>query len=469
MNEPLTISFQGAARTVTGSRHLIRLGSRRLLFDCGLFQGRRDEAERVNRAFAFEPEALDAVVISHAHLDHIGNLPTMAARGYSGVIHATPATADLSTVMLPDAAFLMAKDVEHVNRHRKPGTPEREPLYAMADVERVIERMKTHAYGERFEPIPGASVEFHDAGHILGSAFAVLEFRSGEQTFRLGMSGDVGRPGRPILRDPEAMPGVDALVMECTYGDRLHPSADEAVKGLAAVITRTLARGGRVLIPAFAVGRSQELVVTLHGLMERREIREVPIFVDSPLAWKATQAFRRHPECFDAETHHALDAEDGASLGFDRLHYTVTVEQSQALNQRRGPCIVIAASGMCEGGRILHHLQHGLANEKNTVLFVGFQAQHTLGRRLRDGQSPVRVFGEPIVPRAEIAAQDGFSAHADQRELIEWVARIPTPPRTIYLVHGEIEPAETLAELLRRRFGATVRIPQPGEEFPLWN
>ncbi len=469
MAEPLTLSFQGAARTVTGSRHLIRFGERRLLFDCGLFQGRRDEAERVNRTFDFAAPELDAVALSHAHLDHTGNLPTLVARGFAGPIHATPATADLCSVLLPDSASLMERDVEHVNRHRAKETPERSPLYGLPDVERTIERMRPHAYHERWRVFDGVEAEYFDAGHILGSALTLLEFTSSGRSLRLGMSGDLGRPGRPILRDPERLAGLDALVMESTYGDRDHPPADETVRSLAEIVERTMARGGRVMIPAFAIGRTQELVSTLHDLMERRAIRSVPIFVDSPMAWKATQVFRRHPECFDAQTRHVFEHEDGAPFGFDRLHEIVTVEQSRALNDRRGPCIVIAASGMCEGGRILHHLAHGLGDARNTVLFVGFQAENTLGRRLRDGVRPVRLFGEPVEVKAEIASLDGFSAHADRSELLAWVTRLEPAPRVVFLVHGEAAPAEALASQIRDRLGATVHVPRRGEEFALWN
>jgi metallo-beta-lactamase family protein len=469
MTEAPTIAFQGAARTVTGSRHLIRCGDRRVLFDCGLYQGRRDEAEHVNRHFDFPPGDLDAVVLSHAHLDHTGNLPTLVAQGYRGSIHATPATSELCAVLLPDSAALMERDVEHVNRHRRHGAPDRRPLYSPADVDQTLERLVSHAYHDTWPLFENIKVTYLDAGHILGSALTLIDLELVGKRVRLLMSGDVGRAGRPILRDPEAASGVDVLVMESTYGDREHPPASDTVRQLAEAVERTLARGGRVLIPAFAVGRTQELVATLHDLMQRRVVRETPIFVDSPMAWRATQAFRHHPECFDDATRRAFEDEDGAPFGFDRLRYLVTADQSRALNERRAPCIVIAASGMCEGGRILHHLQHGLGEPRNTVLFVGFQAEGTLGRRLRDGASPVNIFGEPVERRAEVVALDGFSAHADQRELLAWVARLDPAPRSIYLVHGEIGPAETLAARLRQSLPSQVHVPRRGEEFPLWN
>lgn len=468
MPRSLSIAFQGAARTVTGSRHRIRFRDRSWLFDCGLYQGHRDEADRVNRTFVFEPATLDAVVVSHAHLDHTGNLPTLVGRGFAGPIHSTGATADLSQFMLADSAHLMARDVEYVNRHRR-GRPEREPLYAAEDVTTTMSRFDRHGYHEPWDLFEGVRVEYHNAGHILGAALTTFEFRDGERTMRLGMSGDLGRPDRPILVDPEHHPGVDVLVLESTYGDRTHRPGDESERELADVVERAAARGGRVLVPAFAVGRTQDLVATLHDLCGKGRACNLPIFVDSPMAREATSVFVHHPECFDEETFKAFTNDHGAPFGFARLRYVGSPDESRALNDREGPCIIIAASGMCEGGRILHHLRNGLPDPKNTVLFVGFQGEGTLGRRLRDGASPVNIFGEPVDVRAEIAANDGFSAHADQHELVEWVAGLDPAPRRIFLVHGELAAAEALAPRLKARTAAEVRIPEKNEEFDLWN
>lgn len=468
MAESLSIGFQGAARTVTGSRHRLLFGGHTWLFDCGLYQGHRDEAERANRSFAFAPETLDAVVLSHAHLDHAGNLPTLVARGFAGRVHCTAATADLSTFMLADSAHLMERDVEHVNRHAH-GRPARQPLYTPRDVAETVARFDRRGYHQPWELFPGVRVEYFDAGHMLGSALTTFEFRAGGRTLRLGMSGDLGRAGRPILRDPERHPAVDALVLESTYGDRFHTPAAETERALVEIVERTVARGGRVLVPAFAVGRTQELVATFHALCERGEVCDLPIFVDSPMAREATSVFVRHPECFDGPTRSAFMEGHGEPFGFARLRYVASPEESRALNDRSGPCIIIAGSGMCEGGRILHHLRHGLGDPKNTVLFVGFQAEGTLGRRLRDGAETVNIFGEPVRVGAEIAGLDGFSAHADQRELVEWVTGLDPVPRRIFLVHGELAPAEVLAVVLRERTGADVRIPEKGEEFDLWN
>lgn len=468
MTQRLSISFEGAARTVTGSRHRISYGGRQWLFDCGVYQGRRDEAEQINRTFRFDPSALDAVVVSHAHIDHIGNVPTLTARGYGGPIHATPATADLTQVMLEDSAFLMQRDVEHVNRHRT-GSPPRRPLYTPGDVASTLTRMLTHDYQVPWTLFDGVRVEYFDAGHILGSATTVFEFRHNGRAFRLGMSGDLGRPNRPILRDPDVHAGVDALVLESTYGDRVHSSWPESEALLAETVTRTVDRGGRVMVPAFAVGRAQELVATLNDLIDAGRVPEIPIFVDSPMAREATGIFKRHPECFDAETRKRFAKNHDEPFGFSRLRYIGSADESRALNHHRAPCVIISASGMCEGGRIQHHLLHGLGDPRNTVMFVGFQGEGTLGRRIRDGAESVNIFGEPVRRNAEVVALDGFSAHADRDEILAWVTRLDPAPKKIFLVHGEIGPAEALAATLRERTPAEVQIPEKNQEFELWN
>ncbi len=468
MPGPLTISFEGAARTVTGSRHRLKLGTQSWLFDCGLYQGHRDEAERVNRTFRFDPTGLDAVVVSHAHLDHIGNLPSLVAQGFRGAIHATHATVALARVMLPDSAFLMQRDVEHVNRQARGGPPRR-PLYTPAEADETLARFTGHDYHRPWPLFEGVEVTYYDAGHMLGSALTTFEFSDGSRRFRLCMGGDLGRPRRPILRDPEVHPGVDALVMESTYGDRLHSDGEETERLLAEVVTRTAARSGRLLVPAFAVGRAQELVATLHRLCESGRVPELPIFVDSPMARAATGVFKQHPECFDSETRREFETQDGAPFGFRRLRYVTSADESRALNDRQGACVIVSASGMCEGGRILHHLRHGLGNERNTVLFVGFQAEGTLGRRLQDGVETVNILGEPVRRRAEIVSLDGFSAHADQAELVDWASRLEPRPRQVFLVHGELAAAEILSGVLRERLGVAVHVPRPGEEFELWN
>jgi metallo-beta-lactamase family protein len=445
----------------------MRFGDRTWLFDCGLYQGHREEADRINRSFAFAPAELDSVVLSHAHLDHSGNLPTLTSQGYAGRIHVTPATAELCRFMLADSAFLQERDVDHLRRHQ-PGKATRPPLYTMADVEHTVTRFDTHAYHQPWELFESVQVQYYDAGHILGSALTTFDFQRNGARFRVGMSGDLGRARMPILEDPEVHPGVDVLVLESTYGNRLHPEREACEQALAETVERTVQRGGRVMLPAFAVGRTQEVVATLHSLMGAKRIPDLPIFVDSPMARQATAVFTRHPELFDRETRDAFQREHGVPFGFERLRYIATADESKTLNDHTEPCIIVAASGMCEGGRILHHLQHGLGNARNTVLFVGFQAEGTLGRRLVDGAQTVNVFGEPVQVRAEVTSLQGFSAHADQNELISWVARLSPTPRRIFLVHGELEAAETLRDRLRERVDAQVDIPERGEEFELW-
>ncbi len=466
---PLSIAFHGAARTVTGSRHLLRLGDRRWLVDCGLSQGRRDASDRINRTFDFEPGSLDAVVITHAHIDHIGNVPTLVSQGFRGPITLTPATADLAQVMLADSARLMQRDIEHVNkRHR--GRPERKLLFTQEDVNATFTSFESHAYGEPWPLFEGVTAEYFDAGHILGSAMVRFTLKAAGTTKTVLMGGDLGRPGRPILRDPVVPPGgCDVLVMESTYGDRHHSPDDDTERDLIAAVKRTIERGGRLIVPAFAVGRTQELVAFLHRLTEEGRIPSVPIYVDSPMAREATAVFVRHPECFDAETAKQFSEDGREPFGFDRLRYVSSVDESKALNAGDEPCIIISASGMCEGGRVLHHLIHSLGDSRNTILFVGYQAEGTLGRRLRDGAEKVNVFGEAVTVRAEISSLDGFSAHADQSESIDWVLRLDPMPATIFLVHGEPGPMDVLAGLLRERTGATVHAPEHLAEFDLWN
>jgi len=469
MIEPLSIRFEGAARTVTGSRHRVRFGNRTWLFDCGLYQGHRDEAEAINRTFQFPPADLDAVVLSHAHLDHSGNLPTLISRDYPGKIHVTPATGDLLRVLLPDTAFLMEREVEHVNWRTKGHRPPREPLFTGAEVEETLRRLVEHPYHEPWGLFPGVEVQYHDAGHILGSALTTFEFTSDGRRLRLGFTGDLGRPDRPILRDPEVPPGVDALVLESTYGNRFHTPSKETDRALSDVVNRTAQRGGRLLIPSFAVGRTQEVVATLHRLCEDGLVPDLPIFVDSPMAKQATDVFRRHPECFDAETRQAFETNHGEPFGFARLRYISTQDESRSLNDRKGAFIIISASGMCEGGRILHHLKVGLGDRRNTVLIVGYQAEGTLGRRIQDGAEVVNIFGEPVIRRAEVVSLDGFSAHADQKEILDWVARLRPAPRRIFLVHGEPAPLEALSARLKESIHAEIRVPSAGEKFDLWD
>jgi len=468
----MKLTFWGAAGEVTGSMHLVESGGRRFLLDCGMHQGRRKDADRKNRDLPFPASSIDAVVLSHAHIDHSGNLPTLVKNGFSGPIFSTPATVDLCNWMLRDTAHIQEKDAEFLNQrleHRKSiGLPDGHvtPLYTMADVERTLPLLQPVAYHSPHVLLPGLNYASYDAGHILGSSFVVLHEESNGSGVRLGFSGDIGRPNLPIIRDPETMPPVEYLIMESTYGGRLHKNVGHVVDKLADVVNRTAARGGRIIVPAFAVGRTQQLVLLLHQLFSEKRIPNIPIFVDSPLALNVTTVHRDHPECFDDETReYLLHHED--PFGFDRLQYIREAADSKKLNDLHGPFVVISASGMCEAGRILHHLRNNIEDPRNTVLITGFQAQDTLGRKLVEKWTEVRIFGEPMRVRAEISSLDELSAHADQGELMEWIRPLAPSLRRVFLVHGEPQQSQTLAKLLHSTYNLDVAIPAPGQSFDL--
>ena len=468
----MKITFWGAAGEVTGSMHLVESGGRRFLLDCGLNQGRRKEADRKNRNLPFPGSSIDAVVLSHAHIDHSGNLPTLVKNGFSGPILSTPATIDLCRWMLRDTAHIQEKDSEFLNKrleHRKSMGLENGrvvPLYTTADAERTLPLLQPVPYHSPHILAPGLNYVSYDAGHILGSSFVVLHEASGGASVRLGFSGDIGRPNLPIIRDPETMPPAEYLIMESTYGGRFHKGVSHVINKLADVVNRTAGRGGRIIVPAFAVGRTQQLVLLLHQLFNEKRIPNIPIFVDSPLALNVTAVHRDHPECFDDETReYLLHHED--PFGFDRLQYIREVADSKKLNDLHGPFVVISASGMCEAGRILHHLRNNIEDPRNTVLITGFQAQDTLGRKLVEKWTEVRIFGEPMRVRAEISSLDELSAHADQGELMEWIRPLAPSLRQVFLVHGEPQQSQTLAKLLHSTYNLNVAIPAPGQSFDL--
>jgi len=464
----MKITFWGAARTVTGSMHHVEAAGARFLLDCGLYQGRRQEAFDRNSHFPFPVSDIHALILSHAHIDHSGNLPTLVHNGYSGPIYTTPATVDLCLAMLADSAHLQQMDAEFCNRrrnHRRAiGRDDREciPLYLPEDAERTYPLFRPVALGERKEIAEGVSYKTYDAGHMLGSTAMVVE----ADGVRLGFSGDVGRPGLPIIRDPEKMGACDYLVLESTYGDRLHKQIHHVADKLADVVNRAASRGGKIVAPSFAVGRTQQLVLVLHELMDTHRIPSIPIFVDSPLAVNATDVFRKHSECYDEEARRYLEKSEDP-FGFFRLKYVRDVNESKALNDLHGPFLVLAASGMCEGGRILHHLRNTIEDPRNTVLITGYQAENTLGRKIMDRQSEVPVFGEPMRLRAEVAVLDELSGHADQRELIEWMRPIASGLKKVFLVHGEPESSAALAKVIRREYGVEAVQPGRGESFEL--
>jgi metallo-beta-lactamase family protein len=445
----MQIEFAGAAREVTGSCHILRVNGKTVLLDCGMFQGKRAETREKNLQLPLPVEQIDAVVLSHAHIDHSGRLPLLTRFGYRGPIYCTAATRDLCAVMLADSAHIQEKDAEFLARRKQQAA---EPLYSMRDATVAVDRMIGRPYDEPFDVVPGLRVTYTDAGHILGSASVVLECTEGSVSKRIVFSGDIGRSGLPIIRDPHPPAGADVVLLESTYGNRDHPPVSGARDELARVIRDAAARGGKVLIPAFAVGRTQEIVYDLHVLARDGSIPEIPIYVDSPLAIDTTTVFAMHPEVFDRSEDLVQRVQD--LFHFTQVRYTRDVTESKALNTQQGPMVIIAASGMAEAGRILHHLANNASNPSTTILIVGFQAEHTLGRRIVERSPMIRVFGEEIPLRAKVEVLGGYSAHGDRRELQQWLdavrggnAKGVAP--AVHLVHGEPDAQEAFAAQLR--------------------
>ncbi len=463
----MKLTFWGAARTVTGSMHQLEADGKRYLLDCGMYQGRRKEAEQRNRHFPFPPASIDAVILSHAHIDHSGNLPLLVKNGFAGPIHSTPATVDLVQPMLLDTAHIQEKDVEFLNKRRQlRGEGEIDPLFTTEDVEQTLPLLQPVPYYTPKALSANLSYEAHDAGHILGSSTILLRSRENGREVRLLFSGDLGRPSLPIIRNPDPPPGAEYLIMESTYGGRSHEDEGLVKSKLADVVNRTAAHGGKLIVPAFAVGRAQQLALLLHELSDEHGVPNIPAFVDSPLAVAVTEVFRKHPECFNDETRQFLN--DGNDpFGFSRLTYIEEASESKKLNDLKGPCIIISPSGMCEAGRILHHLRNNLDNPRTTVLITGYQAADTLGRKLLDGWQEVKVFGEPIRVRATIESLQALSAHADQDELLAWMKPLAGTLKKVFLVHGEPEGAEALQAGIQKEYGVETVLPGWGEGFEL--
>jgi metallo-beta-lactamase family protein len=463
----MEIQFLGAAQTVTGSQHLISVNGSRILFECGLFQGKRRQSFERNRNLPFDAASVDALVLSHAHIDHSGNIPNLVRSGFRGSIYCTFATRDLCSAMLRDSAYIQEHDAAYVNKKRaRKGQPPVEPIYTHADAIASLEHFVSVGYDRPVLVAPGVRCTFLDAGHILGSAFLLLEIEEGRQRTRLLFTGDLGRHDMPILRDPTPAPPADALIIESTYGDRVHPTHEEAEQRLLELIGTTCTQGGKVVIPAFTVGRTQEIVYSLHRLANAHKLPDVPIYVDSPLAVNVTEVFRLHPECYDEELREFMARDRHPDpFGFDRLRYIRNVEDSKVLNVLEGPAVIISASGMCEAGRIQHHLKHNIGDPQNAVLIVSWQAPHTLGRRLVERRKVVKIFGQEYPLRARVEVINGYSAHGDRDELLGWVKPIAQDLRQAFVVHGDPGPATALADGLRRLGVGDVAAPEQRDVF----
>ena len=460
----MRLTCWGAAGEVTGSMHLLEIGPRRILLDCGLFQGRREEARKKNETFPLATSDLDAVVVSHAHIDHTGRLPLLLKLGYAGPIFCTPATRDLASVMLPDSGFIQEKDFEFLKKRGHNHLAE--PLYTAHDAALVPDHMVSLPYDRALDIVPGIRLTYTDAGHMLGSASVVLDVDAAGARRRIVFSGDIGRWGLPIIRDPKPPKGpADVLIIESTYANKVHESVVEAQALLVGYVNKVAKRGGKIFIPAFAIERAQELIYELHGMARDGAIPKIPIYVDSPLAVNATDVFRLHPEAFDLSERLVRETDD--LFRFPLVKYVRSVQESKALNGLRGPAIIIAASGMAESGRILHHLRNGIGDHRNLVLIVGFQASYTLGHRLQEGAKEVRIYGDMVPCRAEVATIGGYSGHADRTELRQWVQGLGAVPGRAFTVHGESEQLQAMAGLLRDFGVKQVDVPSLGEPFEI--
>jgi metallo-beta-lactamase family protein len=462
----MNLTFFGAAQTTTGSMHLVEANGKRILLDCGLFQGNRKEAFEKNRQMPVDPATLDAVVLSHAHIDHSGNLPTLARHGFRGKVYSTPATRDLCDIMLRDSAYLQMRDLEIVNKKRAAqGKNLFEPLYEQQDVDTIMSRFVTESLKAETDLGGGISLCFHNAGHILGSALVQLDVKPRDgRTRRLLFSGDLGQPGQPILRDYDYPQGADVLLIESTYADRDHPTSEDVKGRLKGFIDDIHQLKSKLIIPAFSVGRTQQVLYYLNRLTEEGRMPPTKVYVDSPLSLKATQVYAKHRECYDDDASDIL-RQGIDPMKFPGLQFVESVDQSKALNEQPGPMVVIAASGMCEGGRVLHHLKHTVGDPRNIILVVGYQAENTLGRRIVDRQSPLRILGDEFELRARVHTINALSAHADRTALMRWFDGVKGNLSRVFAIHGEPEKVAAMAELVKQHGVENAVAPASGQTF----
>lgn len=463
----MKLTFCGGARTVTGTSFLLEAAGKKILLDCGMFQGGKKLRERNYRHYLYDPAEIDYIILSHAHIDHSGLIPRLVKDGFRGRILATPATADLAGVMLPDSGYIQMMEAEWQNRkNMRAGRPLVEPLYTVEDAREALNYFEEVDYYDAYAISPQINLTFYDAGHILGSAITELTIYENEQTLKLVFSGDLGKSDQPIIRDPDIVEEADYLIIEGTYGTRDHEQVEQRQDILKQVILETLIRKGNIVVPSFAVGRTQEMLYCLSRLIHKGEIPTFPIYVDSPLAISATEIFSRHPECFDLQMRKILyDGQD--PFNFPEVIFTRSVEESKRINELEGGAMIISASGMAEAGRIKHHLKHNLWRPESTVLFVGYQAEGTLGRRIKDGAKRVKIFGEEIKVNARIVSIDGFSAHADRTELLRWLRKFRIKPKKVFLVHGEEDVLPQFAAQIESELGLSTYIPQYKETVEL--
>jgi metallo-beta-lactamase family protein len=462
------LHFFGANRTTTGSKHLLEVNGQRVLLECGMFQGRREKTIDYNTRLPFQPKSVDVMLLSHAHIDHSGLIPVLCRDGFAGKIHGTEATADLCRIMLMDSAYIQEQDAAFVSKLRaKRGEPPVEPLYTQADASAALAHLAPVRYNQPVPVAHGVTATWMDAGHILGSAMIVLDIEEASRRFRFAFSGDIGRGSNDLLRDPDHPQQVDYLLTESTYGNRVHEPLNDVNDRVCAIINRAVERNGKVIIPSFAVGRTQQLLYTLFELTKTRCIPALPIYVDSPLSLSATEVFRRHLEGFNKKFRDVMMNKQNP-FRMDNLTYVQSVEESMTLNDLTKPCVILSASGMAEAGRVRHHIKNTVEDPRNTILIVGWCAQHTLGARLASGDKQVNIFGEPHTVRAKIETINAFSGHADKNELRAWAEKVTGPPRGIFVVHGEEEPANAFAATLRELHPQSdVRVPAFGESVEL--